>query len=545
MSRNYTNKSRKSFPVFTRVLEKIRKGTQRERGQALVITAVAFMAILAFAGLVTDAGTLYLNYTRLKRALDAAAVAGANQIRDSSLPAAQRKALIRESAREMLLLNNITDIYSLETYICEDSGIPADFASLCPDPGEDKRKLAWIQATQNSPVYFLSLFGINDIPITTHSVGEAATLDVVIVIDTSESMASETPGYTNEFDPTACNAANSCQPLRKAKDAANAMIDKFFDGYDRIAIVTYDVRATIHDPDLSSSVVLEADHTAVKNTITAIQLFDGPGPSEIMVYGDARYGEVNPMDLDGDGVYFEDKDIVGSTCTGCGMRVAGDILKAQGRVDSVWVIVFLSDGTTNVSDLPDALDVNNPVPAGYVNGFCGGAISARLWTNEPSTAYSWCTDSNPATRHCGPFHGDATECPAGAAWVGNSTPPYDTEDYARDMTDRVGLVYPLYPGDSNEPKAGDEVAIYAIGLGKAAKPPDYDGEQLLRYMANIGDDNFRNPIPDDPTDDYPADPCEGALPQTSCGQYYYAPSGTYLTQIFEKIAGSIFTRISQ
>jgi hypothetical protein len=129
--------------------------------------------------------------------------------------------------------------------------------------------------------------------------------------------------------------------------------------------------------------------------------------------------------------------------------------------------------------------------------------------------------------------------------VGNSTPPYDTEDYARDMTDRVGLVYPLYPGDSNEPKAGDEVAIYAIGLGKAAKPPDYDGEQLLRYMANIGDDNFRNPIPDDPTDDYPADPCEGALPQTSCGQYYYAPSGTYLTQIFEKIAGSIFTRISQ
>ncbi len=135
--------------------------------------------------------------------------------------------------------------------------------------------------------------------------------------------------------------------------------------------------------------------------------------------------------------------------------------------------------------------------------------------------------------------------------MSNSTPPYDTEDYARDMTDRVGLVYPLYPGDSNEPKAGDEVAIYAIGLGKAAKPPDYDGEQLLRYMANIGDDNFRNPIPDDPTDDYPPDPCDPgvypvvAAPQHSCGQYYYAPSGAYLTQIFEKIAGSIFTRISQ
>ena len=523
----------------------IRGGQPRERGQALVITAVAFMAMLAFAGLVTDAGSLYLNFTRLKRGLDSAAVAAANQIRDSSLPAAQRRALIQESAREMLALNDIDNIYSLETYLCEDAGIPANFAAVCPGVGEIKRKLAYIQATQNSPVYFLQLFGVNDVPITTHSIGEAASLDVVVVIDTSESMANETPGFTNEFDPTACNAANNCQPLKQAKDAANAMINKFFDGYDRIAVVTYDVKATIHDPDLSTSEVLEADHTAVKNTINGIQLFDGPGPSEIMVHGDARYGDVNPMDLDGDGNYFEAKDIVGSTCTGCGMRVAGDILKAQGRVDSVWVIVFLSDGTTNVSDLPDASDSNNPVPSGYTNGFCGGAIGDRLWTNEPSTTYSWCTDSNPATRHCGPFHANAGECPAGSSWVGNNTPPYDTEDYARDMTDRVALVYPLYPGDSAEPKSGDEIAIYAIGLGKAAKPPDYDGEQLLRYMANIGDDNFRNPVPDNLMDAYPADPCDGVAPQTSCGQYYYAPSGAYLTQIFEKVAGSIFTRITQ
>jgi hypothetical protein len=251
------------------------------------------------------------------------------------------------------------------------------------------------------------------------------------------------------------------------------------------------------------------------------------------------------MDVDGDSVYFETKDILGSTCTGCGIRVAGDILKAQGRVDSVWVIVFLSDGTTNVSDLPDASDSNNPVPAGYVNGFCGGGIGARLWTNEPSTPYSWCTDSDPSTRNCGPFHSASGECPDGSTWVGNSTPPYDTEDYARDMIDRVALVYPLYPADSPEPKAGDEIAIYAIGLGQAARPPDYDGEQLLRYMANIGDDNFRNPVPDDLTDSYPPDPCDGVAAQTSCGQYYYAPSGAYLTQIFEKVAGSIFTRITQ
>ncbi len=51
----------------------------------------------------------------------------------------------------------------------------------------------------------------------------------------------------------------------------------------------------------------------------------------------------------------------------------------------------------------------------------------------------WCTDSDPSTRHCGPFHADAGECPPGATWVGNNTPPYDVEDYARDITDRVAL----------------------------------------------------------------------------------------------------------
>lgn len=528
---------------------KLKAGTQTLRahyaqasGQAVVITAVAFMAILGFAGLVTDVGSLYLNFTRLKRGLDSAAVAAANNIKDSTLPYSQRKARIREAAREMLALNDIEDIYSLSTYTCEDSGLPADFAAVCPAPSEDQRKLAWVEATQSSPVYFLQLFGIDSIPITTHSIGEAATLDVVIVIDTSESMGSETPGYDPSFDPSSCNANNTCQPLRKAKDAAKAMVDKFFDGYDRVAVVDYNVRAYTHNPDLSDNILLEADHSLVKSTIDNIHLYDGPSPSDILAHGDPTIGEVNPMDMDEDGIYYESKDILPSTCIGCGIRVAGDILKAQGRIDSVWVIVFLSDGATNLSDLPDASDPNNPVPSGYVNGFCGGAHGARLWTNEPNTDYWWCKDSDPAVRHCGPFHANSGECPPGANWVGNNTPPYDTEDYALDMTDRVALLKSANP---NEPTGGEDIAIYTIGLGKAAEPPDYDGEELLRYMANIGNDNVRNPVPDISGDDFVPDPCDGAPHQTSCGQYYYSPSSAYLKQIFEKIAGSIFTRISQ
>jgi hypothetical protein len=563
--------------IFEKMMAHIRSGNRREKGQAIVITAIAFVAILAFAGLVTDAGTLYLNFTRLKRALDAAAVAAANNIKDSSLPAAQQNANIREAAREMLALNDIEDIYSLETYTCNDSGLPAAFASLCPAPGENQRKLAWVQATQNSPVYFLQLFGIGTIPITTHSVGEAATIDLVLVIDTSESMGSKTLlpigmtctdgrsggmlAYNADFDPNewntswgsvpdscsggpggGCNASNDCYPLRQAKDAAKTMIDKLFDGYDRVAVVSYDFSATIHDPDLATATVLESNHTDVKNAIDAIKLHDDLDQDDVIAAGGSiGAGDLNPLDINGDGSYPGGiptgfGDAVVSTCTGCGMRVAGNILSAQGRVDSVWVMVLLSDGSTNVSDLPDASDVNNPVPGGYVNGFCGGSVGARMWN------FPWCTDSDPTTRHCGPFHANAGECPPGSVWVGNNTPNYDVEDYARDITDRVAL---LLSANSNEPIGGEEIAIYTIGLDLAATATENDGEMLLRYMANIGDDNIRNPVPDIVADGFPPDPCDGVANQTSCGQYYYAPNATYLTQIFEKIAGSIFTRISQ
>ncbi|MBS3752964.1 MAG: VWA domain-containing protein, partial [Anaerolineales bacterium] len=361
----------------------------RERGQAVVITAVAFMAILAFMGLVTDVGTLYLNFTRLKRALDSAAVAAANNIKDSSIGTAQRKSNIQKAAREMLSFNEIEDISTMEVYTCTDSSIPTEFDDVCPDPGEKQRKLAWVQATQNSPLYFLRLFGINNIPITTHSIGEAATLDVVIVIDTSESMGSNTPSYGGDFDPDAdCNDPGDpyypCQPLNKAKVAAKLMVDKFFDGYDRVAVVNYDVRAHYIDPDCPGSidtvcadgVVLDPKISKVKDAIDAIRLHDDIDHNEVMG-GNPAAGDINPLDGNNDGTLG---DSLVTTCTGCGIRLAGNILKNQGRIDSVWIIVFLSDGATNMTDLPPSeLDPSSPVPATYPNGFCGGAINSRMW----------------------------------------------------------------------------------------------------------------------------------------------------------------------
>ena len=150
---------------------------EKSSGQALVILAISFMAILAFVGFATDAGSLYITYTQLKRGVDAAALAAADNIKvhNPGETLAQRETKIYYSALEMLKLNNVANLNSLEVYLCSDSNKPASFANMCPNiaAGQAARKLAWVQATQDAPVYFLRLFGIQNVPITVSSVGEA------------------------------------------------------------------------------------------------------------------------------------------------------------------------------------------------------------------------------------------------------------------------------------------------------------------------------------------------------------------------------------
>ncbi|MBI1855219.1 MAG: hypothetical protein HYR93_05065, partial [Chloroflexi bacterium] len=52
-----------------------------KRGQAIVIIALMFVGLVAIIGLLTDGGMLLIEYARLKRGIDAAAIAAAQQFR--------------------------------------------------------------------------------------------------------------------------------------------------------------------------------------------------------------------------------------------------------------------------------------------------------------------------------------------------------------------------------------------------------------------------------------------------------------------------------
>jgi len=249
-----------------------------------------------------------------------------------------------------------------------------------------------------------------------------------------------------------------------------------------------------------------------------------------------------------------------STCSGCGIRVAGNMLKLSGRPSALWIIVFLSDGGVNASDVPgtatDAFFNPGINPNYYPNGYCG-VLSTTVNLNNPVSLWQdSCVNKtfSSTTRLCGPYNESQGSCPPGATYVGPNSPPYDALDYARDMIDTAALRVNCIAGPTEDclannggtstkynknehPRgatgpAGASVAIYSIGLG--AGVASGDAQAFLRYMAAVGDDGDRA-----------TDPCVGVVDATSCGNFYYARGGGNLAPIFEDIAKRVFTRLSK
>src|SRR5438132_1541264 len=53
-------------------------------GQSIILVAFAFIALIAFVGIATDVALLFVRYSTLRRAVDAAAIAAAGQVRESA-----------------------------------------------------------------------------------------------------------------------------------------------------------------------------------------------------------------------------------------------------------------------------------------------------------------------------------------------------------------------------------------------------------------------------------------------------------------------------
>jgi len=182
--------------------------------------------------------------------------------------------------------------------------------------------------------------------------------------------------------------------------------------------------------------------------------------------------------------------------------------------------------------------LNDPdiIPASFPNGFCTKKYWPDYCTDKVSTP-RYCIDNNKTD----PSKSSET-CPPSSIWELRNpmTSNYSPYDYALDMVDEAALTVVRNASDLTDPKynpkepLANDIAIYSIGLGPAISY----GENLLRYMAAVGDDGDRV-----------TDQCKNidGTPKPSkktCGQYYYAAKGDDLLPIFDNIASRIYTKIT-
>lgn len=512
-----------------------------QRGQALVLIALAFIGVAAFIGLTIDAGILFSNVGHLRRATDAASLAAANQFREGRLPSE-----LSNMAGEFLQLNGL-EPSAVTAFVC-DLAAPSsayDDASLCPGgtnppTGPDTpRKFVRVEA--ELPVYFafLPIIGWQSTIIRADSISEAASVDLVLVIDVSPSMSYDLcfDGLDNENDGAGdgtvddcfftgtgtgsdgvpesdvalCNAAtideHKCHPFEEVREAAKALVNRMYFPYDRISIVTFG-----------------------RKPIIQLELDDNKAPQPCGVNPDPQTCALSVLDnleveLEPDTAvdcpgWSPDPSGCMSTNTGDGLRQAGgrfcldDVIvnglcdRPEMREEAVWIVVIVSDGAANAGLVSESPDI----------WYCPTSTHASPAGSGPP----FCRDASASSRHPG---GD---------------PDYDADDYARDMADFVGCPGPSLPQPpacSTTAPGGQGAVIFSIGLGeRMISEPDGDanaGEQLMRYIAAAGDDG--NPG---------TDPCASVSDGQSCGNYYFSPTGSGLIKVFEAIASRIFTRIT-
>jgi len=287
-----------------------------------------------------------------------------------------------------------------------------------------------------------------------------------------------------------------------------------------------------------------------------------------------------------------------TTCTGCAIRTAFNDFNNDGRNDATWVMVFLSDGAANATDQPaqfpafftdtatgwdiTADTASPPNHPQFANGFCEGYLGdGNLWSrycaelNPPTSYTSGGTYTN--TRYC--IKENAYKDASGVVHAVNQCPPdyghtsvvhldstqlhslpnrmlYGPIQYAMDMVDMLAL-QKSSTGEKVAPFGDKKVGVYTIAFGdetaanadgsfnlKAATNSNgtdtiYGAEELLRYMASVGDDGDRttNPCIDGVTG-------HPVASGHDCGNYYFAPDATRLVAVFADIAKRIQTRIS-
>jgi Flp pilus assembly protein TadG len=303
-----------------------------ERGQVLLVMALALVALLGVAAFAIDVGYAYYAKRQLQSATDAAALAGAQDLPTGATAIAT--AASYAAANTPANLSGLTFTYTTK---CTATSIIATGCVANVNPNE-----LVVTGSASTNTWFAKLFGINHFDVSTHanacSPCSSTPVDIVIAVDRTGSMCS----------PTGPNG--TCTDLNNAKDGIRTMLGMMNPPYAQIGMLDFPpVQDTSTDPCSAPYNSLGGNGYDGYDSATRGYLTD-------TINSNYKTGAaLNPSS----GLYLHTVDGDDSSCIEAGgntsyseaLRQAQAELLAHGRPNVPNYIVFLTDGEANIGSV--------------------------------------------------------------------------------------------------------------------------------------------------------------------------------------------------
>lgn len=390
-----------------RVVRSVRNG---ERGQSLILMAGLLIGLLSMAALVIDLGNVYFSYRQLQAATDAAALAGAEDLPNTTATVTATTYSSANSGDK-----NFNTVQSVMTNITETATLECLTTTQVPCLPPAGMNAIVVTETAKVKTTFAKLFGVSSVSISATATGSAKNgnfgpFNVMMVVDNTPSMSLVDSGCTL---PSPNNTEIGCalaglRTLVSTLAPCASTLANCGTGFTPVDEVGLEVF-----PQLSNSAQSASDTDCNSLTSPTFVNYNQSGVYNVLPLGsDYRNSDSSALNT----ASAMSKAIGGgvsgcaplSVSTGQNTYFAGAIKDAQAqltlnsRTNVTNVIVLLSDGDSNVP--------SGQIPGNEQLNQCAQAIAAAQSAALAGTwvytvAYGAITSSSTSCKYDNPAHG--------------------------------------------------------------------------------------------------------------------------------------------
>lgn len=324
-----------------------RRKARDESGQVLVLAALTMVVLIALTGFALDVGHAYLVQRQLQAATDAAALAGALELPDSTLAKQVARDYGPEPAKRNTLRSNDNATINVQTKCV--TSVPTG----CTATNGQVNAIS-VDSTSNVKTVFAKIIGFDSLTVkaraTACSPCSVKPLDVMVVFDRTGSMCQFSNGSS---DP-------ACTDLRNARDGINTFLRLMDPQFHHVGLAvlppaTGTTRAAQCSPPTAPS--SGSYDSANKRYLIAGLSSDFASPPGTLNAGSTLVDRVACQQVGG-----------GRTGYAGSIDAARTELETNGRPGVQKAIIFLSDGAANYGGLGE--------PASYRSQPCQAGVNS-------------------------------------------------------------------------------------------------------------------------------------------------------------------------